>query len=52
VVTQKTRDEDDRIREELRNADIEKFKRALKPLMPIIAPVKKKESKEIKNNSG
>jgi hypothetical protein len=46
VVTEKTRQEDDRIREELRNADMEKFKKALKPLMPVIAPTKKKEEKK------
>jgi len=46
VVTEKTRQEDERLREELRNADMDKFKKALKPLMPIIAPTKKKEVKE------
>jgi hypothetical protein len=48
VVTEKTRQEDERLREKLRNADMEKFKKALKPLMSIIAPTKKKEVKETK----
>jgi len=46
VVTEKTRQEDERLREELRNADMEKFKKALNPLMPVIAPVKTKDEKK------
>lgn len=42
-ISEKTRAEDERLREELRNADIGKLKRALKPLMPIIAPTKQKK---------
>jgi hypothetical protein len=34
--------EDERLRKELQEADIGKFKRLLKPLIPIIAPTKKK----------
>jgi hypothetical protein len=38
-VTPVTRKEDDRLRKELQNADIEKFKKAIKP---IISPSKAK----------
>jgi len=41
-ISEKTRIEDERLREELRNADIDKFKRALKSLMPVIAPIKRR----------
>jgi hypothetical protein len=41
-ISEKTRAEDERLREELRHADIDKLKRLMKPL------IEKKESKESK----
>jgi hypothetical protein len=38
-ISAETRAEDERLREELRNADIGKFKQTLKRLMPAIARV-------------
>jgi hypothetical protein len=40
-ISEKTRAEDERLREELKRADIGKFKKKLKSLMPVIAPSKK-----------
>jgi hypothetical protein len=37
-MSEKIRAEDERLRDELRNADIGKFKKALERLMPVIAP--------------
>jgi hypothetical protein len=40
-ISEKTRAEDEKLREQLRKADIGKLKRALKSLMPVIAPTKR-----------
>jgi hypothetical protein len=44
-ISEDTRVEDERLKEELRNADIGKFKKTLKRLMPVIAPIKRKLGK-------
>jgi hypothetical protein len=42
AITPNTRKEDDRLRKELQNADLEKFKKAIKPLIVRkIEPTKK-----------
>jgi hypothetical protein len=45
-ISEKTRAEDERLREELRHADIDKLKRLMKPL------IEKKEPKDNKQKSG
>jgi hypothetical protein len=47
AITEETREEDERLREELRHVDIEKLKSVLKPL---VAPSKKPLPQKRKNS--